>query len=194
MKSAGIQSVREGSSLRCARHWSWELLAVRLCRVYFLAAVIVLGVLLSIQNCPAAFQITQLGALNGFTNGTDIVGLAQGRDGGLYGVASGNGIYEESNGTLFAMSASGSVTVLADFDPTNGYPTGPLMRAAGGSFYGVRGALVFRLTTNGELSTVTSFSNNGSNDRPYTPNGPLAQGRDGNFYGTSQYGGADQWI
>ncbi len=99
------------------------------------------------------------------------------------------GIYEESNGTVFAMSASGSVTVLADFDPTNGYPTGPLMEAADGSFYGVRGALVFRFTTNGDLSTVTSFPDNGSPDRPYAPNGPLAQGTDGNFYGTSKYGG-----
>src|SRR5579863_2371370 len=130
MKIEFEQSERERLFLRRKRQWSPEWLAARWCRVRFLATFIVLGVLLAIQNARADFQISQLGALKGFMDGTDIVGLTQGKDGRLYGVAGGSGIYEESNGTVFAMSASGSVTVLADFDPTNGYPTGPLMQAA----------------------------------------------------------------
>ncbi len=149
-----------------------------------------LATLLCIESARANFQLTLLATLNGFTDGTDIVGLSQGKDGNFYGVAAGSGLYEEDNGTVFKMTLLGAVTVLADFDPTNGPPTGPLMQATDGAFYGVRGIGVFRITTNGDLSTVTMFTpTNDSGSRAYAPNGPLAQGRDGNFYGTTEYGG-----
>ncbi len=46
---------------------------------------------------------------------------------------------------------------------------------------------VFKMTTNGALTTLASFSGtNGS-----TPLGTLIQGSDGNFYGTTESGGAN---
>src|SRR5207244_1932432 len=62
-----------------------------------------------------------------------------------------------------------------------------------GSFYGTtynggsdNAGTVFRLDTNGVLTTLVSFANtNGAN-----PYGGLVQGSDGNFYGTTFLGGA----
>ena len=69
------------------------------------------------------------------------------------------------------------------------------MQGADGSFYGTTpnggmngNGTVFRMTTNGTLTTLASFSNDVNGDYPY---GALAQGADGNFYGTTEYGGTN---
>jgi uncharacterized repeat protein (TIGR03803 family) len=65
-----------------------------------------------------------------------------------------------------------------------------------GSFYGTTGnggpntnyGTVFRISTNGALTTLYSFT--GGNDGGNPPAG-LAQGSDGNFYGTTSGGGTN---
>jgi uncharacterized repeat protein (TIGR03803 family) len=83
-------------------------------------------------------------------------------------------------------------TLYAFGGPDGGWPNGPLVQAADGSFYGTTeygGAdnlgTVFRMTTNG-LSTLVSFATwNGAN-----PQAGLVLGTDGNLYGTTEYGGS----
>ena len=85
------------------------------------------------------------------------------------------------------MTPAGAITTVVDLQSTNGHVSGPLITAADGALYGVEGISVIRVTTNGDLSVVGVFSpTNASN--LYYPNSPLAQGRDGNFYGTTEYG------
>ena len=78
-----------------------------------------------------------------------------------------------------------------------GYSYAALIQAANGNFYGTtayggtngQGA-VFCLTTNGAVSILASFTDylNGS-----YPKAALVQGADGNFYGTTEYGGSNSY-
>jgi len=92
---------------------------------------------------------------------------------------------------------------LVAFNGTNGaYPQGTLVQAKDGDFYGITtygGAhkgetypgnsgygTIFKITTNGALTTLVSFnSTNGAH-----PFAGLIEGRDGNFFGTTRWGGA----
>lgn len=108
---------------------------------------------------------------------------------------------------LSPASVQAQLSVLAYFNGTNGAaPSGPLIQAKDGSLYGVtsRGGTnslnvplgtVFKVTTNGTLSSVISFAFNftGGFSQGYYPLGGLVQGQDGNFYGAAQVGGANQW-
>lgn len=133
--------------------------------------------------------------LYGFTGANDgaypYAGVIEGRDGIFYGTAfeGGSGFY----GTVFGLSASGALTVLASFDGTNGAnPIGGVIQGVDGNLYGTTAAggsngvgTVFRVTTNGVLTTLFSFDGtNGIN-----PEASLLQGTDGNLYGTCAAGG-----
>jgi uncharacterized repeat protein (TIGR03803 family) len=124
--------------------------------------------------------------------------LAQGSDGSFYGTAYNGGA--GNSGTLFRITPAGDFTLLASLSGTNGaQPDAALLRAGDGSWYGTADdggpftnvvyqaagyGSIFRLTTNGQLSTPVLFDNsNGARA------GALAQGPDGNFYGTTVWGG-----
>jgi uncharacterized repeat protein (TIGR03803 family) len=74
------------------------------------------------------------------------------------------------------------------------YPSAPLLEASDGNLYGTTAyggesgkGTVFRVTTNGVLTTLVSFNaTNGSH-----PVGGLVKGADGNFYGTTTCGGTN---
>jgi len=73
------------------------------------------------------------------------------------------------------------------------YPTGPLILAGDGTFYGATGSgghydagTIFRLTPAGAVKVEYPFSDGDDGD---SPNAPLALGRDGNLYGTAASGG-----
>jgi uncharacterized repeat protein (TIGR03803 family) len=118
--------------------------------------------------------------------------LALGNDGNFYGTTSdGN----DNVGTVFQITPGGVVTTLAAFNYTNGVnPMAELTLAEDGCFYGTTfdcgntsGAVgtVFRVTTNGTLATLANFEGtNGAN-----PTAAVVEGNDGNFYGTTEYGG-----
>jgi uncharacterized repeat protein (TIGR03803 family) len=91
------------------------------------------------------------------------------------------------------MTTNGDLTTLVSVLGTNGQlPQAELVQGKDGCFYGVTtvggssyvGGTVFRMTTNGDLTTLVSF--NGTNGS--YPCG-LVQGSDGNFYGTTSEGG-----
>ena len=138
--------------------------------------------------------LTRLLSFNATNGSFPQSGLTLGRDGSFYGTTTSGG----SNrffGTVFRFTTNGTLTTLASFDGTSSGsgPQGPLVMDTDGNLYGtaplqgpgLRGT-VFRVTTNGVLTTLVSFNNtNGA-----TPRDGLIIGDDGNFYGTAAVGGA----
>lgn len=154
------------------------------------------------------FSITSDGEeipLHIFTGGPNDGGqpygsLIQATDGNFYGMTFMGGA--NNVGAVFKMNLSGAQTILHSFEnsATDGrYPIGSLIQGTDGNFYGMTpygGALghgvVFMMTPSGVETILHSFT--GSATTPVdgsAPNGSLIQGTDGNFYGTTQQGGAN---
>jgi uncharacterized repeat protein (TIGR03803 family) len=146
-------------------------------------------------------------SLYSFTGGPDGNGPASaltfGPDGNLYGAASSGVLF--GNGTIFRVSTNGNLTSLYFFPvpvTTNGQPqddtdvgASGLVWGSDGYFYGTTSVggdfdegTVFKITTNGSLTTLYSFTGgiDGSN-----PSGGLLQASDGNFYGVTTFGGTN---
>ena len=135
-------------------------------------------------------------------DGTDPVGLALGPDGNFYGATSAGGT--NGSGTVFRITPNGTLTTLYEFSAlveesintyTNADGAGPvgLALAPDGNFYGTTydggtngSGTVFRITTDGILTTLASF---GTTDG-FDPQANLTLGPDGNFYGTMYLGGS----
>src|SRR5262249_3668448 len=128
-----------------------------------------------------------------------MAGLAQGTDGNFYGTAALGGASNGTNGTVFRITSNGVFTLLYTF-PSNGRngrsPMGNLIQGTNGNFYGTTSAggasgeygTVFKFSPTGTLSFQTLASFNGVNGT--FPAAGLVAGPDGNFYGTTQFGGA----
>jgi uncharacterized repeat protein (TIGR03803 family) len=123
-------------------------------------------------------------------------GLIQANNGSFYGTTSYSG--GEGLGTVFQMNANGVVTPLYSFfqnDSDGSHPIAALVQGTNGLLYGTAAAggdangdgTVFRISTNGAGTVGWSLSSASSGSVPY---GGLVQGQDGNFYGTSLWGGA----
>lgn len=146
------------------------------------------------------FKLTPQGILTNlyaFSAGPDgafpAAGLLQGSDRYLYGTTTG---YTNNWGSVFKISTDGTTFVtLHTFSGgiDGGSPEGTLIQDSSGSLYGTTasggtsgGGTVFMITTNGEFTPLYSFA--GSPDG-YSPQQGLVQGSDGNFYGTTVWGG-----
>ncbi|HTI97598.1 MAG TPA: choice-of-anchor tandem repeat GloVer-containing protein [Dongiaceae bacterium] len=154
------------------------------------------GVLLtaSVMVCPG--QQWQIQTLVNFATPPNSPhgGLVVGPDGNFYGTTYYGGDYNE--GTFFRLTPSGTFTLLASFNGTNGaYPVGELASDANGVFYGMtliggtnNDGAVFKATTNGLVTCLASldYASSGQN-----PTAGLTVGPDGYFYGTAQLGGTN---
>ena len=139
-------------------------------------------------------------SLPGCTDGgVPLAGLVQATGGRFYGTTETFGA--NSRGTVFKMTASGTLTTLYTFCTLancadGSAPIGELIQATNGSFYGttITGGTstncnggcgtAFKINSQGTLTTLHSFNlSDGS-----FPNA-LVQGTDGNFYGTTDLGG-----
>jgi uncharacterized repeat protein (TIGR03803 family) len=130
-------------------------------------------------------------------------GLILAGDGKLYGTAQGGGAYY--GGTIFKVTTSGVLMTLYNFCSQGGEctdgsgPSAPLMQATDGSFYGTTqfggidgyDGTVFRVTPDGALTTIHTFCSESNCADGYNPVAGLIQTADGNFYSTTQWGGAN---
>ena len=154
-------------------------------------------------GCGTVFKISTNGALtslHSFTGGNDGAGpqaaLVQGSDGNFYGTTEQGGT-NGGNGTVFKMSTTGALTSLYSFTGgrDGGGPLAAVVQGTDGNFYGTTeggGArnvgTVFKISANGMLTSLYSFSGGNDGGNPYAG---LVQGNDGNFYGTTAYGGTN---
>ena len=74
------------------------------------------------------------------------------------------------------------------------------MQGSDGNFYGTtvsggasNDGTVFKMTAAGVLMTLVEFTGNGATNKGSNPYAALVQGNDGNFYGTTQNGGANDF-
>ena len=125
----------------------------------------------------------------------------QGADGNFYGTVP-NTITGTNDGVVYKFTSAGKYTTLYAFDGTHGYnPEAPLMQAADGNLYGTTAlggktlancygtnstcGTVFKITTSGKITLIYQFDQT----HGAGPLGPIIQGADGNFYGTTSAGG-----
>jgi uncharacterized repeat protein (TIGR03803 family) len=126
--------------------------------------------------------------------------LVQGANGDLYGTTDAYGA--NGYGTVFKITTTGKLKTIYNFcsQPScadGSYSQGGLLLATDGSFYGVTrqgGAnnygTVFKITAAGKLTTLYSFCSQAPCTDGEYPQAGLIQATNGNFYGTTQGGGA----
>jgi uncharacterized repeat protein (TIGR03803 family) len=153
-------------------------------------------------NLGTVFKVTpggKLTVLHEFTNTGDgaypYAPPIEGADGNFYGTTTQANL---ANGTVYKITPAGVLTPLHSFAFAEGqYPFAPLVQGTDGNFYGtaqlggtstncVGGCgTVFKITPSGTLSVLYNFDELHGE----VPLGPLVQGSDGNFYGTTTGGG-----
>ena len=159
---------------------------------------------LTLTGYGTVFQITTNGMLTSLYSfsGSDgrnpQAGLVQGSDGYFYGTTDYGGTAR--GGTVFKISPTGALATLHSFtgDNDGANPAAGLVQGSDGNLYGttefggpyedIFPGTVFKISTNGALTTLYSFT--GGNDGANTAAG-LVQGSDGYFYGTTDYGGTN---
>ena len=163
------------------------------------------------QLFGTVFKITSGGALttlysfcqaSGCTDGSlPSAGLIQGAGGNFYGTTAGGG--SQGFGTIFQITPAGALTTLYNFSFSDANPSG-LIQGADGNFYGATSqggtgnfcplvggcGTIFQITAAGALTPLYSFCGQPGCADGEEPSAGLVQGTDGNFYGTTSYGGA----
>jgi uncharacterized repeat protein (TIGR03803 family) len=167
---------------------------------------------LSGDSCGTVFEITPAGKLttvysfcqqaNCPDGQAPAAPLVQAADGNLYGTTGGGGA-NGVGGTVFEITPAGNLTTLYSFcsqvNCTDGAgSTSGLVQATNGNFYGTAqygGAngygTVFEITPGGKLTTLYSFCQQANCTDGSYPYAGLIQATNGNFYGTTEYGGAN---
>jgi uncharacterized repeat protein (TIGR03803 family) len=155
----------------------------------------------TIFRMTPAGAVTVLHAFSGGMDGAVPGAIIQAADGNFYGATGPTA----DGGTVFKMTPAGTFTTLHTFDGTDGFaPTGPLVQASDGNFYGstsfggnvgcqlsgqglVSGCgTIFKMTPGGTVTVLHSFA--GGTADGAKPSS-LIQASDGNFYGTTTFGG-----
>jgi uncharacterized repeat protein (TIGR03803 family) len=140
--------------------------------------------------------------------------LVQGADGNFYGTTYAGGTSNNCNsdyypgcGTVFKITPRGTLTTLHSFDNAGGcFPEAGLVQGTDGNFYGttsqggvggycgnlpVGSGTIFKITPDGTLTTLHFFCSLDNCADGRAPYGELVQAIDGNFYGTTNGGGAN---
>jgi uncharacterized repeat protein (TIGR03803 family) len=158
------------------------------------------------NDCGTVFKVGKGGALTTIYNfacdlngGYPQGGLVQATNGILYGTTSSSGA--NSNGTVFSITGSGSLTTLYGFCsggegcPDGADPAASMIQASDGNLYGttLHGAYetgtIFRMTLAGQLTTLYKFCSIGHCLDGNTPQSSLIEGPEGYLYGTTVGGG-----
>ena len=163
-------------------------------------------------NTGSVFKMTQAGAVSTMISFTGTSGtnpgsspqaaLILGADGTHWGTTSGGG--SSGNGTIFKVTPAGVQTVVINFTGTSGAnlgssPQSPLTLASDGNYYGTTTTggtgggfgTIYKVTPGGVLTTLVNLTGNSGASPGSSPQGPMPQGADGNFYGTTSAGGVN---
>jgi uncharacterized repeat protein (TIGR03803 family) len=167
-------------------------------------------------GCGTVFTITPSGALtsiysfcsqSGCPDGANpYTTLVQATNGDFYGTTSqggGNNACPFGCGTVFKISPSGTLTTIYSFcsqigckDGAN--PMAGLIQATDGDFYGTTyvgarhiAGTIFKITPSGTLTTLYSFCPQRGCKDGANPMAALVQATNGDFYGTTSQGGAN---
>ena len=136
--------------------------------------------------------LTILASFSGPNGSTPRDGLVMGPDGNFYGTTAAGGAH--NLGTVFRMTPASTLTTLFSFNNTNGAnPIGGLVFGQDGFLYGTTGfggtnlsfGTIFKLSTNGNLTTLFNFHNTDGEE----PSFRLVFGNDGRLYGTASFAG-----
>ncbi len=153
-----------------------------------------MGSIYKITTAGVVTTLYSFGTVAGDGSGP-LAGLTLGTDGNFYG---------STNSTIFRVTANGALTTLCSLtnignvagnDATD---VSVLVQGSDGNFYGTTqsgGAnaegIIFQVTPSGMLTLLYSFAGLGSSSAGTSTVAGLIQASDGNFYGTTQYGGAN---
>ncbi len=165
------------------------------------------------------FKITPAGtfttvySFNGIDGDTPYGALMEASDGNLYGTTTHGGANCTQSGmcgTVFKITKRGKLTTLYSFcGQTNcadgAFPASGLIQASDGNLYGttefggtgdtsfcgsIRCGTVFKITSDGTLTTLTSFGKFSDGSDGAWPYAGVVQATDRNLYGTTWNGGA----
>jgi uncharacterized repeat protein (TIGR03803 family) len=158
------------------------------------------GLLGTVFTMTLSGTLTTLHIFSGQQGRHPQAALVQATNGDFYGTTN----YKQSGpgdkGTIFKMTPSGAVTTLHRFDGTDGCVpySGALVQAPNGNLYGTTDSCgangygtVFEITPSGTLTTLYSFCSQTTCVDGANPSTGLIQATDGNFYGTTSEGGAN---
>ena len=153
------------------------------------------------------FKVTPSGALTTLysfseSDGQSPTALIRAANGDFYGTTVTGGSY--GCGVVFKMTPSGTLSVLNSFDGPDGCQPNGLVQAANGNFYGttvsggtgmsgidVSSGTIFKITPIGALTTIYNFCSVMSCADGEVPEAGLVQDTNGDFYGTTSYGGVN---
>jgi uncharacterized repeat protein (TIGR03803 family) len=149
----------------------------------------------TVYKISSGGAFTNLYQFSGADGSHPYTGLVQGSDGFFYGTTHNGGT--NGWGTVFQFNSAGTLSTIHHFrgaaDGAN--PYGPLVQGNDGYLYGTTftwgpsgGGTAFKISPSGAFTNLYEFSGGGG------PNGRgpqcgLVQGSDGNFYGTTFWGG-----
>ncbi|HZW96999.1 MAG TPA: choice-of-anchor tandem repeat GloVer-containing protein [Candidatus Eremiobacteraceae bacterium] len=155
-----------------------------------------------------AGKLTTLHTFHTLDGGGPMGALIQATNGNFYGTTVGGGAHL-GGGTVFEITPAGKLTTLYSFcsesDCKDGStPYAGLIQATDGNLYGTTfsgganttacnggcGTLI-KITTAGKLTTLYNFCAKSNCTDGSSPQGGLLQDTNGNFYGTTYYGGTD---
>src|ERR1035438_6266078 len=165
-----------------------------------------LGTVFKIDSTGEPTTVYSFCSQSGCTDGAYPEGTLVLSGGDFYGTTNGGGT-NSPNGTVFKITPNGLLTTLYSFCSQTGcadgaLPAAGLVQATNGEFYGTTqtgGAncvrpgcgTVFKITPTGKLTTLYNFCSLSSCRDGADPVVGLVQATNGDFYGTTQDGGAN---